>query len=568
MRHIFFISLIFSGFFSVAINNTPKILRACLNFTDSTVTISWKAPMDNCGSFTKYSLYGKTDASIFQKLDDIPQLSITEYPHKITNLSERWEYFLTIDFLCDGTTTSYSDTISIDLTYPATIELDSTSYDFTTQKIIAGWPTNPSSDTRNYEIYDYTSGDGDSIGSTTNTYFTVSDARTGRFPVVISTIDSCSLSSLLSTPHTPAYLNATIDTCLKEITLSWSKYAGWNNIDSQSLYISFDGNSYFKDTTFSGSLTNFVFSNFQLGDTLSFFVRSYTRNGQVTSSSNVTTIETRQFVVPQLLYLSLATVLDDFNGDRAIPKIQWHTDNTKDVKAYSLEEGLTIPNLIEISTIPAQNTTLDYYSMSPNRDGRVAPYYYRVSALDKCNDTLLTSNIGKTIHFDISTENIHNEYVNWEKGVEQYYLEKHDGSTWNTISSQPKPFQIQQFSDSSGCYRISASEDTNSYGFSSKSHSNIICLEKPLSFEITTGLNPDSNNNRFRVIGVGIDHTLSSYVIYNRWGQKIAENNTGTPWYADYQGTPVSPGVYIYIVNLVGLKGEKQSAKGIINVLK
>lgn len=556
------------SFYGAAVTRAPQILRACLNFTDSIVTISWKPLTDNCGSFSKYTIYGKKSNDVFQILDEIPQLLITEYPHKITDISDQWEYFLAVDFLCDGISTSHSDTISIDLTYPNTIQIDSVSYDNATQKILAGWQRNPSIDTRNYEIYDYTSGDGDSIGSTTNTNFVISDARIGRFPVVISTLDSCNLSSLLSAPHTPTFLTATVDTCLRKINLSWARYVGWTAIDSQSIHISINGNPYFCDTTLSGGHSSHQFSRFHLGDTISFFIRSHTRSGTVTSSSNIRTIETRQLVAPQYLYLSLATVNDEINSTKATPAVEWVTDNVIDIFSFSLQEGLQPTTLAETIRVPSQNTALNYGSTITTSDGKKASYFYRVSAVDKCGDTLKHSNISNTILLTITDKMVHNEYTSWEMGVNQYHVEKHDGSTWNTQTSQDAPFRTTSFEDSSGCYRIRATENLNNFGTYSESYSNIICLAKPLDYEITTGINTNTNNNSFKIIGTGINHTLSTYSIYNRWGQKIIQQSTDKPWYTDYNGQQVPPGLYIYIVQIVGTLGQTQTEKGTINVLR
>lgn len=568
MRHIFFIPLLLFTLVSVGVNSAQQVLRACMNFTDSVVTVKWKAPTDVCGSFSQYSIYGSREGAAFLKIDDIPNIAITEYPHKLNDLNTTWEYYITVDFRCDGAT-GISDTVSIDLTLPSTIQIDSLSYELSTQKIIAGWPKNPSTDTKNYVVYDGTTGNGDSIGMTIDNNYIVTDARQGRYRVRVSSTDSCNLFSLLSTPHRVAFLRSSIDTCMRQISLNWDLYSGWLSIDSQSLFVSKDkGITFYKDTTFSGVSNTLVFNKFTLGDTLRFYIRSYTRNGKVSSSSNITMIETRAFVVPQYVYLELATVYDEINNTKATPSITWQTDNIQDVSGFSVLSGTESSNLLPIRNQSAGANQLNYFYDDLPKDAKTQSYFYKVNALDNCDDTIQSSEVSQTIHLAIEPQIVHNEYINWDVGVRQYALQKHDGSTWNTLFTQINLIQGIDFTDSAGCYQIIASEEVNRFNNASISHSNIVCLVKPLTFSIATAINTQSDNNRFIVVGEGIDHNRSRYTIFNRWGEKIADNPTDVPWYADYKGQLVLPGSYIYLATIIGILGEKETTKGIINVIR
>ena len=539
-----------------------------MNFTDSVVTVKWKTSEDICGSFSKYSVYGSKEGVAFLKLDDIPDISITEYPHKLNDLNTTWRYYLTIDAKCDGATL-VTDTVSIDLTLPRTIQIDSLSYELSTQKIIAGWPKNPSNDTKSYVIYDGTSGNGDSIGTTMDTSYVVTNSRPGRYPVRISSTDSCNLFSLLSTTHRTAYLKSSIDTCKREISLTWDLYSGWSSIDSQSLFISRDkGVTFWKDTTVSGTLNALIFNKLTLGDTLVFFIRSYTKNGTISSSSNTNLIETRAFVVPKYVYLTLATVYDEIDNTKAMPSITWQIDNLTDISSFSVLSGTESQNMLPIASKSISKGQLEYFYDDLQKDAKTQSFTYQINAVDNCYDTIQSSEISKTIHLAIKPQIVHNEYVNWDVGVKSYLLQKHNGSTWNTLYSQSDLIQDIDFSDSSGCYQIAATEKINRFDSATTSYSNIVCLQKPLVFNIATAINTGSDNNRFIIIGEGIDHTKSHYSIFNRWGEKIVDKRTDEPWYADYKGKSVLPGSYVYIANIVGLLGQTETIKGVLNVIR
>ncbi len=568
MRHIFFIPLLLVTLLSTGVNSEPHILRACMNFTDSIVTVTWGRQTDVCASFSRYSIYGSKEGAPFVKLDDVPTLDVTEYPHKLKDLNTTWRYYITIDFQCDGSLGT-SDTVSIDLTLPNTLQIDSLSYVLSSQKIIAGWPKNPSIDTKNYVVYDGTTGNGDSIGTTGDTSYIVTDARPGRYLVRVSSTDSCNLFSLLSTPHQVTFLRSSIDTCAREIFLNWDLYAGWASIDSQSVYVSKDrGLTFYKDTTLSGGTKTFIFNDFVLGDTLLFYVRSYTRMGQVSSSSNTNLIQTRAFVAPSYVYLQLATVADEIDNTKATTRIAWQTDNIQDVARFSILSGPSFSKPLHIKHLPTEVGRFDYQYNDLSADAKQRSYAYKVNALDQCNDTIQSSEISNTIHLTIEPQIIHNEYVNWDVGVKEYALQKHNGSTWNTLFKQANPILGIDFTDSAGCYHVTAYEEINKFNATSASTSNVVCLTKPLKYSITTAVNTQSNNNRFVIVGTGIDHSKSSYAIYNRWGEKLVNNRTDEPWYAYYKGQLVLPGSYLYVVTLVGLLGEKQTTKGILNVIK
>jgi gliding motility-associated-like protein len=546
------------------VTSPPKLLRACINYKDSTVSISWKAPIDICGSFTEYRIYAKENAGTYNLLDIIPDISVIEYPHKLSDQNTTWKYYITVLHLCNGLDSATSDTITVDVTKPPVAQLDSVSYSLDNQDIIAGWTKNPALDTRGYKIFDYSTNNADSIGITSLTSFTVSKNPATRFPTVITTFDSCNISSLRSEPHTPAFLSKTIDTCQREIYLSWQLYNGWNIIEKQNLLVSKNGSPFIVKETFSGSLNTFTYNDFILGDNLVFYVRSFTNAGLISSSSNQIKVETRALVVPDFLYLETVSVTDI--GDKI--DISWHCENIKDVIRYDIyrsNDNVTFNQELSKTT----NNPLDFSVTDPSADPNKQSYFYQVDAINKCEEVIIQSEISQSIFLTITPMNDHNEYINWDGGVKEYWLTKKTTlSTWNTLESSSTTIIGDDYTDSLGCYRIVANESLNQYAKQAQSLSNIVCSQLKLTAYVTTAINPNSDNNQFVVKGQGIDHDKSSFQIYNRWGEKIADMPTDQTWKGTFNGSPVQSGVYVYIVKLTGLLGETETQKGIVNVLK
>ncbi|MDI1235720.1 MAG: hypothetical protein PSX81_15695 [bacterium] len=224
--------------------------RACISRKDSTVTLLWFPPTDNCNTFTSFSVYGREDiSSIFKYLGSYNNFSLNTAQTKISNL-KNWEFYLVYSKACNGIDSINSDTIIIDTSEPANSLLDSVSVDLVSQKTIIGWSKNSSNDVAGYVIYNYT---GTTFISIDNTKGTQSkDLDPSRNPSIkhydysIAAYDSCGNISLISPTHSTMLLTSKYDECARSIDLSWEAYLGWgaNNIESYTVYMNFNNTGY------------------------------------------------------------------------------------------------------------------------------------------------------------------------------------------------------------------------------------------------------------------------------------------------------------------------------------
>lgn len=567
MRHLAIILILFS-LKSWGVGRSPKMLRSCINFDDSTVTVQWTVPSDACNSFTHYDLYANVDNGPFNLIATIPVRAVDEYPHKLPDLNTNRKYFIVVHKLCNGVDSAISDTLDIDVEYPANIPIDSVSYDLATQHIIAGWKKNPSADTRGYQIYDFSSGNGDSIGFTNDTFFTITTDPNNVFPVVLASIDSCDLSSILSTPHRVMRLSGTIDTCKREISLSWTPYQGWLSIDSQRVMVSLNRNPYTSYVTIAGNATSHNLPNITLGDTLCIYIRAYTALGTITSSSNYICFETRALRNPTYSYLSQVTVANNQDVD-----LEWIIDDGHDQKDFTIYRSTDNINFSIQGAVNITNpSTLQYQftDMSANVDQTI--YYYVVETNNVCDELTATTNKSNSILLDFNgpTFKNHNPYSYFDGGTTEYALEKEDpiSSTWNTVNVQSTGFNTTSFDDSIGCYRVRAIEGMNQYGFSRTSVSNEVCIGNLLNYFIPNAIHTSTENNRFLIVANGIDHNISYYEIFNRWGELIVRRPTNEAWYAEYRNELVPQGVYLCLVYLYGYDGEQEMIKQPIYVFR
>jgi len=99
------------------------------------------------------------------------------------------------------------------------------------------------------------------------------------------------------------------------------------------------------------------------------------------------------------------------------------------------------------------------------------------------------------------------------------------------------------------------------------------CDNSTLYFANTFTPNGDGNNDRFYPQGKGISE-VKRFRIFNRWGelvfeaQNISLNNELQGWDGTYKGTPLTPDVYVYIVDAVCTTGEPMQLKGDISLIR
>ena len=117
-----------------------------------------------------------------------------------------------------------------------------------------------------------------------------------------------------------------------------------------------------------------------------------------------------------------------------------------------------------------------------------------------------------------------------------------------------------QWPDSVGTYVISAY--TTKFGCEGDtSYYNIVIEDCPyLRFFIPNSFTPneDNHNETFYVHGVDKGE-IESFVIYNRWGEKIYETDNNTPW----DGKNCQTGVYSYSV-----RTHNQHYTGVVHLIR
>ena len=553
---LFVFLLLLTSQISNALDKGAEILRVCYDNNSSKATIYWKTPPDPCNSFNKFNIYIKEFGNPWQLIYTTTNYSETSLTLTFNDVINGGFKIVTHS-ACNGIDSFESRVKSIDNSAPAYMELDSVSFDQNSQNIIVGWKQNDSTDNMGYWVYKSNSqGDVNSKileTAVTNAILNGYDKNNPSY-ITIASFDSCNLFTPISQPQKSAYLGGTIDSCKKEINLTWSKYIGWGNQVNQYLVINSNGTGFKKLKALSATQASEILTNINMGENLCYYVRTEDIKTKKTSSSNTVCFKTRRLVDPVINYLSNVTV----TGDSYLT-ISYMGDLQADTDSLILEKSPNSSGNFKAFL----RLKFDRLNPTINLIDRVVDvnsyfYTYRFKTINKCDLITSVSNIGTSIYLrpPVPANNLYNlkwnTYRNWEKGISTQIIEMSDDRfTWNTLKNEtPEQTTIVYTSESlkdSICFRIRNIESPNIYNLSSESVSNIKCVYSISDFYFPSAINPFSHNNTFRVFGSGLDKSRAKLEIFNRWGQKIFETDQlEKGWDGKINGEMADMGSYIY----------------------
>ena len=600
--YYYFIQSVFndgSGPVSSVSSDTGKtMLPIFMTVSDSTNIISWD-PVFNPDLPTSGGTY-----DVFRRIGTsgiYSQIASTPYGTELNNdtfkvCSDMISYRIDIS---DGSGCVSSSAILADLfednTPPATPVYDSITVDGASQEVNLGWKASTSPDTRGYIILYWIKATSsyvirDTVMGINNTSYAETllsiDPGDEFEQYTVSAFDSCFHPNANTSPaaneQRTIHLKIIPNNCENTVTLQWTPYINWTDLDGYEILVSVNGDPYQSALTLSATDTSYTHQKTNDLAIYCYKIRAFNTSKSKTTTSNIKCSIANSLVIPSRQYFKKVTVVENKSVH-----IESLTDTTLPVNEYVLYRSLEkINNFFEVNRIPFANSPIiEMNDFEANVDE--TSYFYRVGIIDTCGSLMFISNAANTIFLEGSMDDDSldvtlqwNDYIGWDSvgsGVGKYLIYRLVDGKREVIDSVDRfitrytyPIKENVTLGANFCFEIEAIEaDGNKYLYSDTALSNQICFTKNLNVFVPTAFRPGGANPVFTpVISFG---ELASYqmVVYDRWGSEVFKTtNIDQGWDGTVNGNESGFGAYVYFIQISNFTGASYQKRGTVILLR
>jgi len=457
----------------------------------------------------------------------------------------------------------------VNCTVPEPPVLNSVSVEPETGYTILKWDPSPSDEIAAYILYSYKNGDGlpvDTIWdpsatsytltTTASKYFSVSYVVTAHILSKVPGLPGCTspLSNYLST----IFCSSVIDTCNKKISVKWNRYNDYpKRVKEYKILVSVNGGPLLEMYTVPRSADNYTISDFITDSQYCLVVRALLEDGTV-SNSNKTCLSTSMQRPPDWINADYATVKDDKIS------LSFTIDPYSEISNFRIErKSGTNGNFAEIAKPVSSNGIVSYTDDKANIKDL---YFYRLSAINSCNNPITLSNLASNIVLRLERMNSDiilswNKYKEWTGYVNSYKISTDTGHGYREISETPATdslfiidYHDIMYDVSTGevCFQVAAEEVSNPYGIKGSSKSQTVCITPVELITVPDVFTPNNDlvNDLFRPV---LSFTPIEYhlIVSDRQGVILFETRDYyESWNGSQNGDPVPEGVYLWYLKV------------------
>jgi gliding motility-associated-like protein len=409
--------------------------------------------------------------------------------------------------------------------------------------------------------------------SDTSLVFPNLDTREFTYSYRMQTVDACRNVSEKSELHTTMELKA--QGIVNAVSLSWKPYIGWDSVQAYEVYrLNTHNNKWLRIAKLGDSIRTYVDSQIYCHKLFTYQIKALFND---ISSNSDTSSAIPLFVASTPATRSIRATVEDNNTIL----LQWY----KRKHAYPFQYILN-----RTSIDPARNSkrivvsSQDSFFIDTDVDVNKYSYTYQVFLEDECGGIGLLSNEAKTILLLVDIEKndkltedpkiYWNAYSDWASGVEKYEVYFYNDSLGakELIASRKHSDTLEtthpflSYDQDDYCYRVVAFQKDSNW---IESWSNIGCMStKPRLYAPNAfTCNNDKINDGFLLKGVFVKQY--NLRIFDRWGTLVYESNDlNQAWDGTFGGASAPAGVYVFIANAYGRKGDYITLDGNVTLIR
>jgi hypothetical protein len=585
----FFISVV-SGCNGNTVRNSDTLSNIFLtlnNPSNGTAILQWNDPTDpalpSMGSY--YYVYREYPTGTWTMIDSVPY-GTNFYKDTIDICEAFLRYRIELpnvpcNYLSNPPGDDFEDMLTPDIPVITSVSIDTLS-----GNVNLNWNQNYQPDTYGYVIYTFDENgfiyELDTVWGIGNTSYEHIIDIDGPLSYSVAAFDSCWTpavpptyqTSAKANVHTSIYVETELDICNYEVTLSWTPYEGWNNVESYEVWGQIVGEAWVNMGT--TSETDLTVSVDGLKD-YCFFIKAISESG-ISSFSNKTCLSIVAPLEPAYHYLQVATVLNE------VVELKHLVEAASGIQAILFEKMDKDGVFQTLVQIPVVGDEVVYTDTDVNVQSN--SYTYRARVVDSCGRPGTSSNIAQTILVRVMKDDVGlQNYLNWNPYTD------FDGSILgynvyrgiDSVFSGPPiaalgPDEHSYLDDLNSvtftgrvCYFVEAIEGSNRYNAPQISRSNVACdVFEPLIY-IPNAFMPDGFNPCFFPEITNFNPENYRFVIFDRWGQEIFHTTAfGDKWCGMIGNTDkmAETATYVYMITLTDGNGNEIVKRGHVTLLK
>ncbi len=464
---------------------------------------------------------------------------------------------------------------------PAAPVLNLVTINQSTSNVEISWSPSTSPDVSGYVVYLYRNQEGyalDTIRDPSAKSYLREGTGSSNFSesFVVAALDSSGNISILSNELSTIFVVPRIDTCKKIIDIQWNLYPSFpKQVLSYSIFCSVNGAGYAEAGETGPDKMTFSMENFTTNAQYCFIVKADLEGG-LNSVSNKNCLYSKMQRPPDWINADYATVTQE----KKI-MLSFEIDPASEIRTFRLDRKTGRSD--NFHEIYRSSSITGSMSFTDENADITRVNYYRISAINNCNNPVTTSNMASNIVLSLERNNgdirlAWNPYSEWTGEIAEYkiYASTHGTMEERTVITPPDTSAVIQYSDlmyelAQGelCFMIKAVESSNPHGLNSESSSSVACTPVTELITVPNTFTPDNNGVNDLFWPFLSFSPVSYHLIITDLQRKtlFESSDPSEKWDGKRNGESLPEGAYLWFLKVRTPSGKEITKTGTVTII-